>query len=161
MKYEYEITKKEVFAAARCHRRTYRWIVVRPVLGTLCISVFVLYILFPAKLSLSPFILLLLGLYLLFANRLYENRLAKQLSKVLIGQYTLEIDDKIMKVKDNDSSSEVALTKIKCAIETHDVLILYISRISFIVFPTSMFQNDLEQEEFISLFPRNIKPGNL
>lgn len=161
MKYEYEITKKEVYSAARCHRRTYRWTVLRPVLGTLLLFLFIFYILPPTEEYLISFFFLFGSIYMYLANRLYDRRLAAQLMGVLIGQYTLEINDQVMKVKDNDSSSEVALSKIKCAIETHDILMLYLGRVSFIVLPTSMFQNDLEQEEFLSMFPRDIKPGSL
>ena len=161
MKYEYEITEKEVCAAARYHRRTYRWTVLRPVLGTILLLLFIFYILPPTEQYLLSFFFLLASIYMFLANRLYDRRLAKHLSKVLIGQYTLEIDDQVMKMTDKDSSSEMAVSKIKCAIGTHDIVMLYLTRISFIVLPLSMFHNDLEKEEFISMFPRDIKQGTL
>jgi len=104
---------------------------------------------------------LLLAIYLPFANHLYVQKLTKYLSEIAIGQYTLEIEDTIVKITENGSSSEMVLSKIKCAIETHEILMLYLGRISFFVFPMSMFHNEAEKTEFIRLFPQNIEPSSL
>lgn len=157
---EYSIGPEEIRLVSHAHRKTFRWTAFRPFLATASIIVFCLGILGLLQETSLSIPALLLGIYFFFANRIYERRLARQLGPVLNGQYTLEIENNIMRIRTEGNLSEISLSNVKAVLNADSLIMLYLTRISFLVVPKRAFTDEHELKEFLSLFPE-AKPDSL
>ena len=158
---EYSIGPEETRLVSHAHRKTFRWTAFRPFLATASIIiVFCLGILGLLQETSLSIPVLFLGTYFLFANRIYESRLARQLGPVLNGQYALEIENNIIRTRSEGNLSEISLSNVKAVLNADSLIMLYLTRISFLAVPKRAFADEHELKEFLSLFPE-AKPGSL
>ncbi len=158
--YKFTITEKEILEAVDLHRKSYSWTRFRPYYGTLALIASFWFITGPDQFVLAGFFGVFGSIYVLFSNKLFERRMSKHLRKTIIGDYELEIDEKMLKLKGAKILSEFEISVVKSAVEGKGVALLYLSRMSFLTIPKSIFADDREVREFMSYFP-DTKPGKL
>ncbi|MHC5036761.1 MAG: YcxB family protein [Planctomycetota bacterium] len=159
-KVQYTLSRDEVREAVIGHLKTYKWSRVRPVMGAIFTVLFVIGIVRGAHFLPVSILSLLCAVYFFLANTIYIRRFVKILGPALEGQYTLEIENDRLKLSSDDSSSELNISHVKALVTHQSVIILYITRITFLVIPASAFQSEEDLEGFTDLFPK-IAPNRI
>ncbi len=148
MKFEYQLTTKDIKKAAEIHYGTYRWTSFVPYIGAAFIIAGLLLI-FKGNTN-SQFIglaAITMGFFQIsLKKRLYSRKLTKILAHLCEEPISVSISD-IIKVQCGNAVSKIPISSALRYKRNNGTFLIYSSRVQFLIFPENVFSSETELDD--------------